>query len=330
MRFISLKDRGRVRPFYWRDLRWVRRLQSQGQVLDYERALVDGLHPLREALWAYLLLGARGPRTMVASCAPGRSAFVQFHYQSEERVRLSYLAPAPSDEAAVECWVGLLEGLTAAVGGPGAFHFLAEARQDGPEMETLQRAGFSVFARQELFRLDRLREPLPLPDESPELRPWRPSDNWAMRLLYTNTVPHLVQRIEPPTVVGERRSPWRRGFVLEEGAELLAFAAVRRGRRGNALHFLLHPEADVYAEPLIRQGLTALAETLNRPTYCWVRRYQGCLWEPLERVGFERVGQMALLVKHTVVRVASPAWKPVPVAESRAKMTTPLILEQER
>ncbi len=329
-RGIGLQNQSKIRPFSWRDLPRLRRLQTQGVALDYERALIHGVYPLREALLAYLSLGARGARTMMMSGEATHAAFVQFRYQSEERVRLSYLSPAPADEHLADGWVELLDGLTAAIGGPGAHHFVAEARQDGPELEILQRAGFGTFARQELFRLA---QPQGRGAESTlpaELRPWRPSDNWGIRLLYANTVPHLVQRIEPPTVVAEGGKRRRQGFVLEKEGEIQAFVAVRRGRRASAMRFLLHPKADSYAEALIQRGVTALAKSSDQPVYCWVRRYQGCLGRPLERAGFERIERMVSLVKHTVAWVKSPAWKPVPVVESQVRMTTPYTMQQER
>ena len=312
----------KVRFFDWRDLLLVQRLQGHGQSLDYEVSRVDGVFPLRDALHSYLLLGTGVRRTLVML---GAEAFAQYVCpKRSNRVHLTFLAPAPTNADYAERWVDLLEQLVATVGAQGTHHIVAEAQDDGPAMELLQRAGFGVLTRQKLFCLA---SHTPLAGDLPALpglRPWQSEDGWGVRLLYANTVPQLAQQIEAPADNALNSSWWEQRLVLERDGEIIAGLATRRGRVGNALRLLLHPQADVYVEALIRRGLESLGDGPSQPVYCRVRRYESWLQAPLEACGFEPVAHTALLVKHTVARVMTPEWNRVPVVERRAEMTTPV------
>jgi hypothetical protein len=311
-----------IRFFDLRDLRLVQRLQGQGQVLDYEGAGVDGVFPLRDALYTYLLLGAGARRTVVM---PGNDTFAQYDCsKGSNRVQLTYVAPAATSEEHAERWVRLLDQLVASAGAQGVHHIVAEASDDSSELELLQQAGFVVVTRQVLFCLESssIRA-----DDAPTvsgLRRWRSTDDWGLRLLYSNTVPQLAQQIEAPVDAAFISSRWQRRQVLEREGEIIASFATRRGRVGSALRLLLHPEADAYVEALIQQGLKTLTTGPPQPVYCRVRRYQSWLQAPLEASGFEMVARTALLVKHTVARVMTPEWQQIPAVERRPEMTTPV------
>jgi hypothetical protein len=311
----------RARPFDWRDLFLVKRLQTRGQVLDYERAKVDGISPLRDAIHTYLLLGTSSRHTLVL---PGANAFAQYIYhKGSKRVHLTYLSPAPTQPDVIGHWVDLLEQLTAVVGRQGIQHIVAEASPEGLEIEALQRAGFGILTRQLLLcrATPPAREGLaPLSG----LRPWRPTDDWGLRLLYANTVPQLAQQIEIPIEDALSPSRWPKRLVFEQNGELTACLVARQGRSGSALRLLLHPQADVYVEALIHHGLSILTDGDSCPIYCRIRRYESWLQRPLEANGFEPVVRTALLVKHTTARVQAPKSHMLPLVEVGPKMTTPM------
>jgi hypothetical protein len=253
-------------------------------------------------------------------------AFAQYTWRKDSnQAQLTYLAPAPTDDTSVERWIDLLEHLVATAGNSGVHHIVAEASDDGPEMEVLQSAGFGVFTRQTLFCLTSA--PLRA-DAQPELaglRPWQHTDDWGLRLLYANTVPQLVQQIEAPADSAFASAVWQHRLVLERNGEIIASVASRRGRIGCALRLLMHPQAEVHVEALLRCGLERLADGRSQPVFCRVRRYEGCLQAPLEACGFELMASTALLVKHTVARVMTPEWHRTAVAEGRAEVTTPVV-----
>jgi hypothetical protein len=311
-----------IRFFDWRDVLLVQRLQGQGQTLDYEGAGVDGVFPLRDALQSYLLLGTSARRTLVM---PGINAFAQYTCsKGSNRVHLTYIAPAPTSADYTECWIDLLEQLVVTIGARGIHHIVAEASDDGPELELLQRAGFGVVTRQTLFRLASPSRVVEDVLALPGLRAWRSTDDWGLRLLFSNTVPQLAQQIEGPVDSAFTSGLWQDRHVLERDGEIIAGYAARRGRVGSALRLLLHPQADESIEALIRHGLENLADGPRQPVYCRVRRYESWLRAPLEASGFEPMARTALLVKHTVARVMTPEWQRSVVVEGRPEMTTPV------
>jgi hypothetical protein len=315
-------SRHNIRFFDLRDLLLIQRLQAHGQTLNYEGARVDGIFPLRNALQAYLLLGTGAQRTLVDTQL---EAFAQYICSKESTgVHLTYVAPAPTSDEHTALWTDLLEQLVATVGSQGVHHIVAEAREDGLVLKLLHRAGFGVVTRQMLFRLD---APIAPEVDAPPLRGLRPSqskDEWGLRLLYANTVPQLAQQIESPVDDAFTSTRWQHRQVLEREGEIIASFATRRGRIGNALRLLLHPQADAYVEALISRGLATLANDPSQPVYCRVRRYESWLQAPLEASGFELVARTALLVKYTVARVMTPEWQKMPVVEPRPEMTTPV------
>jgi hypothetical protein len=312
----------KIRGFDFRDLLLLQRLQTQGQALDYETARVDGVFPLRDALQNYLLLGSGSCQTLVL---PGMDAFVQYvRPKGSNRVQLTYLAPVPASDERARLWVDLLEQLVATVGSQGVHHIVAEANADGPEIELLQQAGFGVFTRQILLRLACAPEFADGLPAVPGLRTWRSTDEWGVRLLYANTVPQMVQQIESSGDSAFFSSRWPHRWVLERDGEIIAGLAARRGRVGSAIRLLLHPEADVYVETLIRYGLGKVVGEESQPVYCRVRRYEGWLQAPLEASGFQPMARTALLVKHTVARVMTPEWQRVRMSEGQAEITTPV------
>ncbi len=313
-------NKHKIRPFDWRDLLLLQRLQGQGQILDYKRAGVDGIFPLRDALHNYLPLWGGARRTLVIA---GKNAFVQYIcHKDSKRVRLTYLVPEPAQDA--DCWIDLLEQLTEAVGKQGMYHIVTEARHDGPELELLQRIGFGVFTRQVLCRRES-----PLLKSAPPplagLRPWRSTDDWGLRLLHTNVVPQLAQQIEAPVADALAPSRWPQRLVLERDGEILACLVGRVGRVGSALRLLINPQASAHAEALIQHGLATLNRAPEQPVYCRVRRYANWLQAPLEACGFEPLTSTLLLVKHTVARVITPAWNRLPLVEGQTEMTTPIV-----
>lgn len=315
-------NKHRIRFFDLRDLLLVQRLQGQGQTLDYEGAGVDGVFPLRDALYAYLLLGTGTRRTLVMS---GIDAFAQYSCpKRSNRVQLTYVAPAPTNAEYSERWVELLDQLVAAVGAQGIHHIVAEASDDGRELELLHRAGFVVIARQMLFCLDSPERVADDVQTVPGLRPWGSTDDRGLRLLYANTVPQLAQQVEAPVDDAFTSSRWQHRQVLERDGEIIASFATRRGRVGSALRLLLHPRADAYVGALISRGVATLADGPSQPVYCRVRRYESWLRAPLEASGFELAARTALLVKHTVARVMTPEWQQVPAMERRPEVTTPV------
>lgn len=226
--------------------------------------------------------------TAVAPASDGVGPLIgQVSYRGGEKcARLNYLLPL--EEIPSSVLPSLLEALAWQAGEWGAFHLLAEVEERSPAFEGLRSAGFSTYARQRVWRLDAPLSPLTAPDH------WRPAasvDENAVRNLYTQVIPPLVQAAEP---VHLRLS---RGLVFHQKGDLAAYAEVISGPAGVYLRPLIHP--DVEEAPALLASLAArLRPAANRPVYMAVRSYEAWLEPPLEDLGASVGPRQALLVRH--------------------------------
>jgi hypothetical protein len=241
-----------------------------------------------------------------------------------------YLSPSLTvTEEATTIWCRLLEHLCLEVGEQGIQRIFARPPEDGPEVEAFQQAGFSIYTREDIFRLARMPSDLP---RQRTVRLQQPADSWGLQGLYATVAPRLVQQAENLTARKWRATPgpWprqikREGYVLEDKGEIIGYLRIRKGQTGHWLEMLLHPQAYDRADELVIQSLSLLAEYPPCPIYCCLRRYQGGLKVPLETKGFQLFASQCVMVKHTTVRVKEPALKLVPALEKRAEAATPMM-----
>lgn len=321
-----------IRPFDWRDLALLHRLRGRGLCLDAEQIYTRGPHTLHHALLGSFAPG-RSTTTLVARPAEldlEPAIAQQILRNDDTTARLTYFAPG--EALPQRTGLSLLDALCQAASGRGARNLIAEVDEDSPAFEGLHQAGFAVYARQQVWRLDP-QAVAHLADLSPQVerrqgsrpRPasrskpqahsastaWRaevPSDAPAIHLLYLNLVPALVQQIEPPP------SRSGRGLVHWREGELLGYIAVAGGPRGVWIQPFFHPAAE-RSEDLITAFLPLLEDGRRRPVYACVRSYQGWLNHHLERLGFELCEGQAVMVKRLAVPARRPALVPLPTLE---------------
>ena len=308
-----------IRPFDLRDVPLVAQLENQGTSLNAELALTRKPRPLQSALASFFLLHTFGTRTYVCrdDQADRFEGLVQIRpRQSAPLGRVVFVAPAlSSSERAEEMWVRMLESASLEAAKMGLHHLVAEAPEDGAEIEPLRRAGFAVYLRQDILRLDPSRRPASMEGG---LRPRADVDTWAIQQLYYNTAPRLAQFAEgvPPGRSGAR------GYVYAEKGELVAYVEVRRGSHGAWFNLLIHPDAESRAGRILHAGLAELGAGWDKPIFCGVRRYQEWLHRPLDALGFEPFGSSVLMVKHLVAHVMEPELaRANALALERAKLT---------
>jgi hypothetical protein len=320
-------ESGVVRPFDWRDLRLLQRLGPQGLCLDSQLAYSHGPHALQSAL-----LGAFHPagnvHTRVARPAHGEGlpAIGQIMQRNNDPLaRLTFFSPA---EAISEPGgASLLDALCHAAGGHGARNLIAEVDEHCLAFEALRRGGFAVYARQVLWYLPPQEDPRQVPrtgsgraGHKGRDAMWRretSADEPAIHFLYLNTVPALVQQIEPPPARGGR------GLVHWGGGELLAYFDIEHGSLGVWTQPYFHPAAG-NADGLLTGFLDRLANGRRRPVYVCVRSYQGWMNGPLESLGFETFQNQAVMVKRLAATVRRPALAVLPALEgTRPEPTAP-------
>ena len=213
----------------------------------------------------------------------------------ERSAHLSFLLPAGNIQA--DLLGVLLDELVHHAGDCGALKVLADIEEHSPVFESLRRAGFSVYAWQQIFRLSD-----PAGEGHNGISPWKaaaPEDENAIRSLYQSLVPPLVQGAELPTLHRQQ------SLVYHQDGELLACVGGIYGPHGIYLQPLFHPaveKPDLLLKALIHQA----SPLLGRPLYVAVRSYQGWLQNALQDLQCEAAPRQALLVKHLAAYQRAP------------------------
>lgn len=328
-----------VRPFDLRDLALVRRLGTQGVALHAVSALVDNLHPLRDALMS-MFVGGEYP-TFVWKQENGEgSGFVQLRIlNSSPQAFVLYVSPsyALSDaEAHVlngvslqdpqsSIWLALLDQATIEAGQRGVHSVVAEVDELRPELVLLRQAGFAVYTRQDIWMVGR-DERREIDSHTLVLDRRQQTDDWDIQLLYANMVPRLVQLVEPMPLLSEGET-----WVLRDSTELAAFVHMHRGPAAVWLRFFIHPDAEMDADDIVAAALDRAFERDAQVVYACIRRYESWLPSALERSGFQLKTSQAVMVRHTVHHIPRAMPETSVVMEGqRIPASSPLVRQYER
>lgn len=281
----------KVRPFDWRDLAALHRVREQSVYLHSALVLTRGPLSIPGALLS-TLAPSMGIYTSISFNEQPQSTqlFGQIIQASGAQcAQLTFLTPSEALES--ENLHILLEHLSSQAVERGAFRLLADVDERTLAFEMLRQAGFAIFARQRIWRL---KDKLVIEEEA---RTWQTAterDLIAVRSLYNNLIPGLVQQVEP--FPAERL----RGLVYRQGGDLLAYVELKYGHRGIWAQPFIHPDAEEVAENLIAL-LPRLPHRVSRPIYLCVRSYQSWLEPAIEHVGAEPSPRQAMMVKHLAI-----------------------------
>lgn len=286
-----------IRSFEWHDLPTLRHYRNQIIYLDTTRVLTGGSLFVPTGTLLSTLAPATGIYTYLYQDdlpdAPQYCCQVA-HTAGSPAAHLTFLAPDIDLEQANLS--PLFEHLVTPVGERGAMHIVAEVEEQSPAMRLLRQAGFGIYARQRIWRLETIKDPT-----QPGL--WRAAtrqDEAAVRFLYANLVPGLVQQVE--TLPAGRLH----GLVYYRGNDLLAYVDVISGLSGVFAEPYIHPDAESSAEMLVRL-LTRLPSWKSRPVYICVRSYQSWLEPVLDDLCAQTYLQQAVAVRRLAVRRSAPA-----------------------
>jgi hypothetical protein len=208
------------------------------------------------------------------------------HPQGSQFAHLTFLTPQTALESPAA--TGLLDYMATVSGERGALRMLADVDEHTPAFDALRMCGFAVFNRQRIWQLTG-HPPLEAQHES-----WRAAasqDGLAIRSLYNDLVPALVQQAEP---FGTQRP---RGVVYYRDGELLAFVELRYGQRGIWVQPFVHPDAEDISGQFISL-MHKIPNRRSRPLYICVRSYQSWLEPLIEEMGAEAGPRQAVMVKH--------------------------------
>jgi hypothetical protein len=281
-----------VRLFDWRDLPALLRYRNRGLFLDKALVLTRGtiLVPAG-ALFSYFA-PATGIFTYLCTddCGFEKPLIGQvMHTSNSSFARLSFLAPKEALDS--NTFSHLLEYMFVQVGERGAYYLLAEVDEQSTAFETLRQNSFAIYARQRIWQLEG--------DPAGEIQstPWRAGidqDLIAVRSLYNNLVPGLVQQVEqPPT-------DHLKGPVYDQGDSLMAYIEIKYGTRGIWVQPFIHPDAENIGDRLADLFLN-LPNRRSRPIYICVRSYQSWLESHIENLGAEASPLQSVMVKHLAV-----------------------------
>ena len=330
-----------IRPFTLRDLQLLKQLQREHVVLYPIEALTRPQSPLWAALTSLLPFGEGRSLTFVLQEprreGGQRQGFIQARQPATQPIAyIQRLTPRlDADEDAHAVWNRLVNHAVTAAGERGLLRVFASAAQDSTEMAVLSTAGFSVYTREDVFRLEagtHLQVTAPA-----GIRPEQSTDLWQISQLYYAIAPRLVRQAESP--VEDNTSEWPsgplewgqgEGFILEDRDGIAGYGCLLSGQVGHWLSILVHSRAYNQVGILRDYALALLNYYPAYPVYCGVRQYQGGVRVPLEERGFKLFQSQCHLVRHTMIRVKEPARNLVPALEKRVEAPTTTVSPTER
>ncbi len=289
------------------DIPLVNRLFDDAVMLDTDLAYTGNVDLSSASLISNILLPQRSSYTFLAR-ANEQPVVGQFRLRHEpHQARIVYIAPGLDEGHDNSAWLHVLDAMTAEAGRRGAHMLTAEVDEHLPLFETMRIAGFSIYARQELWQ----RGPGELPQlavDSVELTHETPADAHGIQLLYCNIVPRLVQQVAAPP----SRS---HGLVYRKNERVEGYVAISEGRAGIYLMPYLHPDVFSEAPAILMAAIQQANRSYERiPVYVAVRRYQDWLEDALVDLGFEPWTRQAVMVRHIAAGVRQASFAPLPKA----------------
>ena len=281
-----------IRSFDWRDFPSLHRNRHHGLYLDTSVALTRSLTRIPVGALLSYVAPATGIFTYVATNDGDSSGRIigQFsHNPGSHYAHLVFLAPEKA--LASPDTPALLDYIAQQAGKRGAHNLLAEVNERSVAFDVLRKAGFAIYSRQRIWRIDREA------GENGEQPPWKPvteKDQHAIRHLYSSLVPALVQQAEPP--------PWENmnGLVCYHGEELLGYVRLIYGPHGILAQPFIHPNVE-QASAHIAAITRAVPNRRSRPLYMVVRSHQAWLELYLTELNAEPGLYQAVMVKRLVI-----------------------------
>jgi len=306
-----------VRPFDWRDIATLHRHRNRCVFLDSALVLTRGALLVPGALLSYLV-PAMGVLTFVVDNDEGDDSTLigqVIHVLGAPFSHLTFLAPDEALEAA--SIVKLLEYMVGVSAGRGALRLLADVDERTLAFDALRRNGFAIFARQRIWQIsDKVEKTAK--GKSASWRSAKPGDVMAIRLLYNNLVPGLVQQVEPFTTQRPR------GIVFHNQGDLLAYVELKYGPRGIWVHPFIHPDAEEVQADFL-EFLQKIPKRRSRPVYICIRSYQSWLEPALEDLGAQVGSRQAVMVKHLAVQQKATRTFALPALEGgQPEVTAPI------
>lgn len=326
-----------IRPFQFGDIVLIQRLGRQSARLDAVQSL---LQP-QSAIWASLSALVPWNDAKVATYVlhqQGHGLAGIGYLQARKRpgrpeVEITGLAPAldtPRGHPAI--WEKLLSYYIAVAAQQQIARIYVDVPDQPLPVNTFCQVGFRTYTRQSIWRLARHElstYPYPI---TAKIRPQNKADEWALRQLYTRTVPQSVQVAEGANSPTAPTPPildwWQAGacssYVMEQRGDVVGSVQIVRGERGYWLQLwadFYNPDSYVLHQ-LIRFSLATISQRSGyQPIYVGVCDYHGSLGALLSDYGFAPITDRAKMVKPVMKWVREVTLEPSLVL----KPTAPVI-----
>ncbi len=280
-----------LRPLGWRDLPTLYRYRHQGVFLNSALVATRGTGLIPSVLFSSLN-PTTGLTTWVCmdDCDEQPLMGQSMHLSSSPSAYLSFLAPQEALESSST--QKLLDQLVHQTGQRGALHLIAEVNTDSGIYETLRRAGFATYARQQIWQWDQKSSKT---IGQPRWRIAQFGELPRLQGLYRQVVPETIAQIEPLSA-----SSFLPGLSYYEDNELVGFALVRYGGYGIWVKPYFRVDAKE-VDHLFVKLIADIPDRRSRPVFLCVRAYQPYLAPALEALGAAPSPEQTVLVKHMAV-----------------------------
>ena len=317
-----------IRAFGLHDLPLFLKLQRHSMLFRLEQTLIRSRSPLWPALLSPFPWHGIGVATYILA-DKGRKQPVYGLAQMQKRParpEADLLLLAPHLNAHIDAddiWGRLLSHCSIEAGKFGIQRLYATLPDDGEMLELFKQVGFSLYAKEDVFRLEQITRPEDATGAS-QIRPYREEDAWALQRLYAANTPRLVQQADGKTngdAWAGREANADFAFVIEHKGDVTGAVQVETGEMGHWLRLQGNTQETEQMKSLLLRGLQVLAQHPALPVYCAVRDYQGGLCALLADLGFQPFATWNRLIRYTVARVKEAALKTVPALERGVEPT---------
>lgn len=324
-----------VETFGLEHLLLLKRLERRGTLFGVHRMLTRPSSACWRALAACLPVYEPGVRTYVwrENARDGTDAGVIQLSEDRERpeAEVIFITPSLTEHPEVEqLWVRLLSRVCQEAGERGVQRLYAEVPWTGREREVFRQIGFTVYTREDVFRLDRI-APVKAHSLPSHLRRQCSGDKARLLQLYDRITPSRVKWAEGQssgpswpmmshhvTFSGEER------YVLvdETDGSLSGALHLIPGATGHWLEVMFDVNSCVQVDGLLDFALERISGWPTRPVYMGVREYQAGILPALHERGFVPHERQARMVKHTTVLIKDSLMKTLPSLEKQVGPST--------
>jgi len=282
------------------DIPFIRRISDTATVLDTELELTRDMHGPGGTILSSLLLPQRGQMMLLARVEETQ-VVGQFRIRRalEPVAQMVYIAPTAAPDGDDTAWLHLLDAMAREAGKLHASALMAEVDEDSLLFEVMRHSGFSVYARQQVWR--RLPGDYPCLEPPVRLRDAVETDLSAIQSLVTRVVPKMLHPLITPV---EHHA----GLVYEEDGLVQAFVSVTEGKHGLYLVPYVDQTAMDQLPAIVHQSVESLQKAETLPVYIRVRRYQEWIVPTLEALQFQPGPPQAMMVRHIKATVRQPRY----------------------